>query len=328
MVFLGYHCAGYKYDPDCENKDDIDHNMTQYKPSASVILPTFKREASLCETIAQLLQQDYWDFELIIVDQTPQHETNTDEFLRNHADQLRYFKLEQPGLPGARNFGVEKARGEIVLFIDDDVKIQPDWIATHVSNFSEPQIGGVSGRVIEEGQPVVNTTNVLRVSRCGRIIGNRTSTLRTKVEWASGGNSSFRKDLVKKAGGFDIAFQGNAIFEDVDFSFRLRRLGYEIVFDPKAVIIHLAEKQGGCQTRTADRVNYYYWFIRNKTLFFLKNYPLVYVYFLQLANIIRAVKIGLIEVHNWKDFIFLLQASKDAYLIHKKNQDKCSICAY
>jgi GT2 family glycosyltransferase len=287
--------------------------MSRYNPLVSVILPTYKREASLCKTITQLLQQDYPDYELIVVDQTPQHENKTEEFLRDHAEQIRYFKREYPSLPMARNFGVEKAQGEIVLFIDDDVKISPDWISCHTSNFIDPNIGGVSGRIIEEGQPIANTKYVLRVSRFGRIVGNRTSTMRTRVEWASGGNSAFRKELIIKAGGFDEAFQGNAIFEDVDFSFRLRRLGKEIVFDPKPILFHLTENQGGCQTRSVGRVNYYYWFIRNKTLFFLKNFSPLSAYFLQVSNFIRAIKVGLLETHRWKDFKYLLQAIIDGF---------------
>lgn len=286
-------------------------NAQSFTPSVSVIVPTYRRERILCETIQQLLQQDYPDYELIVVDQTPEHELETEKFLQNHEDKMRYFRLEPPSLPGARNFGVSQARGEIVIFVDDDVRVQQNWIRCHARHFADPDIGGVSGKVIEEGIPEVDTGEINRVTKWGRVIGNRSSSLLTEVEWASGGNSSFRHSLISQIDGFDESFAGNALFEDVDFSFRLRRLGKRIIFDPEAVIWHLSHAQGGCETRAQDRVNYYYWFMHNKTLFFTKNFPARYLPLLMMSNFARSAKTGLMEAGSLKAFMYLLSASID-----------------
>jgi GT2 family glycosyltransferase len=293
--------------------------MSEQLPFVSVVLPTYQRENILCETIRQLLAQDYPSYELLVVDQTHQHESETEQFLRKHADQFRHFRQDMPSLPQARNYGVSNAQGEIVLFTDDDVRIQSSWIRCHVSNYLDPQIGGVAGRVIQEGLPVVATDNILRVTRWGRVIGYQASTIRTWVEWASGCNSSFRRELITQTGGFDETFQGNAMFEDVDFSFRLRRQGSRIVFDPTAVVWHLAVKEGGCQTRTQNRVNYYYWFIHNKTLFFLKNFPHRYIPLLLTANLGRALKVGLLEMHDLSDLCQLLAAMTAGFRTYQRS---------
>jgi GT2 family glycosyltransferase len=282
-------------------------------PFVSVILPTYRREAILCETIQQLLVQDYPSYELIVVDQTPAHEAKTEQFLEENINRFHYFKRNKPSLPAARNFGVDVAKGEIILFIDDDVRLAKDWIRKHLENYADPKVGGVSGRVIEEGRSIVETFNVGRVTRWGRVIGNHSSTIHTFVDWAPGGNSSFRKELIIKADKFDESFEGNAIFEDIDFSFRLRHLGYRILFDPDAVIWHLRAIQGGCQTRMEDRVNSYYWFLRNKTTFFMKNFPFPYVPLLLAMNTSRAIKVGLLETWRPSNFLYLLKASLDGY---------------
>jgi GT2 family glycosyltransferase len=280
-----------------------------YHPFVSIILPTYNREEILCQTISQLLDQTYTSYELIVVDQTAEHKMETKQFLTNHAGKLRYFQLIKPSLPQAKNYGVQQAKGEVVVFIDDDVIIEPHWLHAHVKNFQDARIGGISGRVLEEGVPVVNTTDVGRVTRWGRVINNRTATVRTEIEWASGGNSSFRRELIEEAGGFDESFHGNAIFEDTDFSFRLRQLGYIIYFDPEAAIIHLAIPQGGCETRKKDRCNYYYWYMHNKTLFFMKNFPRRYWPCLLATNMARAIKVGLLEARSVSHFSYLCQAT-------------------
>jgi glycosyltransferase involved in cell wall biosynthesis len=278
----------------------------------SVIIPTYNREGVLCETIDQVLNQKYPDFELIVVDQTSVHEQATNDYLEVHRSQIRYFQLSKPSLPAARNFGVKQANGEIILFIDDDVLIQDDFILKHIKNFEDPDIVGVSGQVIEATNPVTTYEQKIgEVTIWGRFNGNRSSMVRKNIKWASGGNASFRKQDILETNGFDEAFEGNAIFEDVDFSFRIRKNGGVIVFDPEATLTHLAVKTGGCNTRASDQTNYYYWFIRNKTLFFMKNFPRYTIPFLIVTNFARALKTGIIDNKNVQDFLYLLSAIRD-----------------
>lgn len=284
-------------------------------PYVSVIIPSYNRDLVLCETIEQVLAQTYDGFELIIVDQSESHNLATSQYLSENANRFTYFHLDKPSLPGARNFGVHQSKGEIVLFLDDDVLIDSSFIESHVQNFKDPRIGGVSGAVIERDQQPITTNDVGKITFWGRVVGNKHSTVRTQIQWASGGNSSFRRKLILEAGGFDENFGGNAIFEDVDFSFRLRKLGYQIIFDPDAKIIHLAENSGGCKTRTKDESNYYYWFIRNKTVFFVKNMEWYKFPLLIITNFGRVIKSGLIHNHSLKDTLLLANAMLDGFKV-------------
>ena len=110
------------------------------------------------------------------------------------------------------------------------------------------------------------------ITPLGRIVTNFNSLERSTVQVAAGGNCSFRRKLIEEVGIYDINFIGNALLEDADFPYRAYKLGYQIVYDPDAEIYHLALKTGGNKTRTQNEEEYYYWFLRNKSYFFLKTF--------------------------------------------------------
>ena len=125
--------------------------MTQW-PSISIIVPTYQREAVLCSTLADVLKQDYPDYEVIVVDQTRTHQPETQAYLDSliEADQIQYYPLSWASLPGARNYGVERSRGDIILFIDDDVELPEGYLQAHAKVFLEqPTVGAVAGRVFD-----------------------------------------------------------------------------------------------------------------------------------------------------------------------------------
>lgn len=236
----------------------------------SVIIPTYNREEPLLITLKSLLKQDYPDREIILVDQTPQHEPQTLKFLKQHQDYIQIIKLKKPNTSLAKNLGVEKARGEIILFVDDDIKADTNLLTKHVKNYSEPKVGGVAGRVFsQDWTKGADVKPVGEVLPNGEIILNFFSNLKQEVDVVMGGNASWRKEVFEKAGGFDPNFIGNAMREEADLSLRVKRLGYKIVFEPRAIIYHFEHPTGG--TRQKDRREWYFDFFHNEFLFFLKN---------------------------------------------------------
>jgi len=238
----------------------------------SIIIPTYNREEVLCQTLDLVLRQSCSSYEVIVVDQTKKHLPSTEGYIEQIKHSIRYFKLDRPNLPAARNLGVEKAQGEIVVFLDDDVSFDVHLLESHLLNYSNPEVGGVAGRVITPGEPVVRTEKVGYFSRLGICHSNFSSDRRTWVHSAMGCNMSFRTRLIFEAGLFDPDFIGNCHREESDFCFRLRGLGYGIIFDPRASVIHLVAPQGGSRSedpsdeRSAT-------FFHNETLFYLKNVP-------------------------------------------------------
>ncbi len=130
-------------------------------PLVSVIIPTHNRPLLLEEAIKSLIEQSYPNWEAIIVDNGSK---NTVEYVvDNFSDsRLRYYYRFEGNRSKARNFGVSKAKGEYIAFLDDDDRFMPDKLLEQVKYLNtHPDVGLVScGAVIinEKGEKVINWT--------------------------------------------------------------------------------------------------------------------------------------------------------------------------
>jgi GT2 family glycosyltransferase len=259
-------------------------------PSISVIIPTYGREETLRESIADILEQDYPQFEVLIVDQTPTHETATENYLAelNRTKKIRWLRVNWVSLPGARNYGVRCSNYEIVLFLDDDIKLPPGYLKAHGKNYLEnPAIGAVAGRVFDRmklaDSSKDNQTNspytidylppeAMDPAIAWYHIDLVHTTKPQKVISARGCNMSFRKDIFTKHNiWFDERFRGSAVREESDFCLRLRQTGYQIWYDPEANLVHLGEETGGCHDISTRSLQYQITFYHNHFLMALKN---------------------------------------------------------
>ncbi len=101
----------------------------------SVILPTYNRAYLLLETIRSILDQDYKNIELIIVDDGSTDNTS-DVIKENKDNRIVYLKKQNRGPASARNFGIKRARGKYIAFCDDDDIFLPGKLK-HQINFLE-----------------------------------------------------------------------------------------------------------------------------------------------------------------------------------------------
>lgn len=242
---------------------------------ASVIIPTFNRSESLCDTLRGLFDQSDENCEIIVVDQSNKTVAEKETFFRKYKKKFKLIKLSSPSLPRARNQGVEAAKGEVVVFCDDDVLVGKDFVAHHLTNYQDKSIDAIAGRVVEKGKKRVKerAQKVGGVTFWGSVRGGFSSTSRQEAGNLFGCNFSVRRKIFLQAGGFDENFIGNALREETDFALRLKKQRRKIVFDPKAKLIHLHTlvKSGGCR-KDDDRLNWYKDFFHNETYFFLKHF--------------------------------------------------------
>jgi len=219
----------------------------------SIIIPTYKRNEMLRKTLSNIVSFERQYHELIVVDQTKEHDPQTRQYLDNliSGGKIKYIYEAYPNLPNARNVGIVKASGDIVLFFDDDIEINENTIPSHVSGFSEQNIGCVTGKVTiqnanQTGNKVLENKGTLKkiiktlffiflrrkaayVGRLG-VLSNFSGDRILPSDTCIGCNMSFRRDVFVKCGFFDVEFSGNAVREDTDMSVRLRRNGYKIVY--------------------------------------------------------------------------------------------------
>lgn len=257
--------------------------MTSY-PLISVIIPTYCREEPLRDSIADVLKQEYPNFEVLVVDQTPKHQPDIEAYLEElaTADKIKWFRLQWASLPGARNYAVRRAAGEIILFIDDDVQLPPGFLAAHAKNYLEnPEVGAVAGRVFDR-MKLSDSGGKLQIEYLPPqamdpgIAWYHIDLVHTiksqQVLTARGCNMSFRREIFTKFHlRFDERFRGSAVREESDFCLRVRQTGYKIWYDPEAHLVHLGEETGGCHDINMRSLKYQLTFYHNHFLMGLKN---------------------------------------------------------
>jgi glycosyltransferase involved in cell wall biosynthesis len=120
----------------------------------TVIVPTFRREQVLVDTLTDLLSLNQAPTEILVLDQTEKHEPETNEFLTTQAGlgKIRWLRLHEPSIPKAMNRGLLEASQDIVLFVDDDIRPEPDLLKAHLSAHANQPGGLIAGRVIQPWQ--------------------------------------------------------------------------------------------------------------------------------------------------------------------------------
>jgi GT2 family glycosyltransferase len=239
----------------------------------SVVIPTRNRHEPLLGTLASLMNQTWRDYEIIVVDQSPQPHPEVEAMTRNPAPNVRYFRMDSVGSPAARNYGIEWAEGDVVLSCDDDIIAHPTLLECHAQNYADDSVGGVGGRVLSaRDKPLTKRSRVGRFNRwTGCLTANFHADVRADVDHVLGANASFRRDALRQVGGFDLAFSGTGFFEEADLSLRLRAAGFRIVFDPTAVVQHLQFGSGGNRVKMREHI---YWQFHNRVFLFRRHMTL------------------------------------------------------
>lgn len=239
-------------------------------PVLSIIIPTYNRAAVLQQSILGVLEQSFVDWEMLVIDQSDAEDREINErFLRGLDDRrIRYVHLSVKGTPNARNEGVKRSRGAIVLYLDDDVILLRDgFLEAHVRAYGDPSVGGVTGRTVER-VIVPNTQRTMcRVAWNGRVISNLAGCERVRLDTLKGANMSFRASVFQTVGGFDRNYVGTSLLEEADFSTRVAAAGWTLLFEPDAELLHLSSPSGGL--RKKDPNVELYWRVCLTTYFML-----------------------------------------------------------
>ena len=232
----------------------IDNVNAQGILTLSVAIPTFCRELVLLETIRQLLEQTPAPCEILVLDQTPIHDAETDRQLEHwqSVGQIRWIRLKEPSQPGALNVALQEASGDLVMFLDDDIRVDPGFLAAHIFGFQDQQIWAVAGQVLQPGESPDNLYRHLPqtgpFADCGFLFrsGNPVT-----IENGMSGNLTVRRMRALQIGGFDENFLPPVAYRfDNDFCKRLCHAGGKIKFEPQARIYHLRAQRGGTRSNS------------------------------------------------------------------------------
>ena len=231
------------------------------KPKAfiSVIIPTCNRAALLYNALESITRQTYpqQGFEVIVVDNGSTD--STPDVCKHFANRIKNFKYiydPRPGLHIGRHTGYENASGDILVYADDDIEAFPTWLEGHAESFADPYVAMVGGKSLPrfESTPPDWVAELCNKTSRGWWIGSYSiqdfgdELHETPHELIWGCNFGIRKEVLKKAGGFNpdslpqelIKYRGDG---ETALSLAVRNLGLKAIYNPKASIHHFVSNE-------------------------------------------------------------------------------------
>ncbi len=208
-------------------------------PRVSVLIPTLQRYPYLKTVLQQLKTQTVPPYEVIVVDQTPKEERSTAFYQEFQDLPLRLFFLDEPGQCLSRNFGLLHARGEYVLFLDDDDEIPQDLVEKHLRTLLALKCDASCGIAHEIGAGQLHESFLrLRVS-----------------DVFPTNNTCLCVSSLSCTGLFDNAYNKGQN-EDHDLGMRLYLSGAFMVLNPEIQVLHHHAPRGGLRAHGARVVTY------------------------------------------------------------------------
>jgi glycosyltransferase involved in cell wall biosynthesis len=284
--------------------------MERNNPKVSIIIPTKNRCQSLKECLDSFLRQAYKNFEVVIVDGGSTDGTKQLVAHYKNKIDIIFIEQKRKGLVNAVNEGWKSSYGEIIIRTDDDIVASQEWLREVIEIFGNLDgVGGVTGPTIipealKENRDIFFFQRRMREGNLfwrllGRVyfdyflegetlaIGkffrsgafsvgsNYVLCLKLKtpmeVDHHEACNMAIKRTLLEKIDGFDEIFVGIGDFSEPDVSFKIRKLGYRIIFNPKAVVYHLPSREGFFKERPSSRgritnfINFYFRHIKPNT---------------------------------------------------------------
>ncbi|MCL4382903.1 MAG: glycosyltransferase family 2 protein [Patescibacteria group bacterium] len=285
----------------------------------SIIIPNYNRTDDLVKNLPLILETGA--SEVIVVDDGSEQFQSSilREFIQkqNYSSKVKIIENKKNlGFSSTINRGVKEAIGEIVVLLNTDVTPKADFLRPLVQHFTDLQVFAVGCLDISiEGEKEIQRGRGLAKWHHGFLIHKRGEVNKTETFWVSCGSGAFRKDLWEKLGGLDSLYNP-FYWEDIDLSYRARKSGYKIIFEPLSQVIHRHE-EGIIKQKFSQfyikTISY-----RNQFIFIWKNitdYDLLRSHFLWLSyHLIR--RIISLDLPFWLGFMMAI-GKLPTILVHR-----------
>ena len=228
--------------------------QSQARIRTSIIIPVFNKADFTFQCLRSLFGEiDLDETEVIIINNASTDATS--ELLSNFAQYVQVISnTDNKGFVDACNQGASKARGEFLIFLNNDTIVLPGWLSSLVDTLEQTnEIGAVgslflypSGRIQEAGAFVWKDGAAFHYG-WGKSPEDHRFVFARDVDYCSGASLLIRKGLFEQLNGFDRRF-APAYYEDVDLCFGVRSLGYRMLFQPASRLIHYEGATAGRKT--------------------------------------------------------------------------------
>lgn len=300
-------------------------------PSFSIIIVSWNALEHLKNYLPSVAATDYPQYEIILADNDSTD--GSKKWVREHYPDIKIAKLDKNyGYCGGNNRAVPHADGDILLFLNNDVRVEPDWLHGLAKCFlKDKSIGAVQPKMLSDKEPEYfeyagaagGYLDRFGYPFCrGRIFDTVEKDQgqydnETDILWASGAALAVRKDLFNQLGGFDEDFEFH--MEEIDLCWQLWNAGYKVRFCPHSTVYHLG---GGSMAMGSPRKIYYNY--RNNLRMLWKNcssdsLPLRFPgrYLLDIVAAFRSLFSG-----EWEEFKAIVQAHLDFWKTFHNTQQK------
>jgi GT2 family glycosyltransferase len=247
----------------------------------SIIIVSWNARALLERCMPSVVATEYPNFEIILADNAS--DDRSSEWIAETFPSVKIVRHpENWAFAKGNNRAVPYATGDVLIFLNNDVIVEPGWLAPLVAHLDEHQsIAAVQPKLLQPDQqpPIFEYAGASggHLDRFGFPFtrGRIFDRLETDdgqyddvadIFWATGAALAVRRDAFLKAGGFDESFVMH--MEEIDLCWRLRRLGYGIRAVPQSVVYHIG---GASLPRGNPRKDYLNF--RNSLLMLRKNLP-------------------------------------------------------
>lgn len=198
-------------------------------PKISVIICAYNAASTLEDCLSSLERLTYPNHEVLIINDGSKDATG--DIARRHPS-MRLIEIPNGGLSRARNLGLSEAEGEIVVYTDADVRVEPDWLTYLVQPFLTSDVVACGGpNVCPDDDPWLARAVALSPGGPTHVMLNDRI-----AEHVPGCNFAVRRDLLLAIGGFNPIYLRAG--DDVDVCWRLQARGGTIGFAPAALVWH------------------------------------------------------------------------------------------
>ncbi len=205
----------------------------EFAPAVSVIVPAYNEAKVINRTIESLLAQDYaGDLEVVVVDDgSPDDTAGVARARFGQEARVSIYRKPNGGKASALNYGIERARGDIVVGLDADTIFPPETIRALVQPLRDRHVGAVAGNA-----KVGNRVNLITRWQAleyvtSQNLDRRAFSLLDCITVVPGAVGAWRKELVLRAGGFSE----DTLAEDQDLTLAIRELGFAVAYADDAV---------------------------------------------------------------------------------------------
>ena len=232
----------------------------------SVVIATLNRPEDLLRTLRYFANEEtYRPFEVIVVDQSDWVDPMVRAFLDRNSDRFRAIQLSERNLPKARNVGIQLTKGEVIVFVDDDVEILPGFLAAHAAAFADAGIWGATGAAFQPGARKLVSAQSLTQKDIDDLNSGR-KVMRTDFAYDTatlyGCNMSIRRSTFDRIGYFDEFYEGGYC-DDVEISRRIKLSGGRLRYTPAAQLVHYQLQTGGRRVNPVNSPRYIRDFVRS-----------------------------------------------------------------